>query len=68
MRISIITINYNNAEGLRKTLASVAVQTYEHIEHLIVDGGSNDKSVDIIKEYLRQEESGKRCMVDSLCM
>ena len=32
MKLSIITINYNNAEGLRKTLASVAVQTYPDID------------------------------------
>lgn len=51
MRLSIITINYNNAEGIRKTLASVAVQSYKQIEHIIVDGGSTDGSVDIIKEY-----------------
>ncbi len=51
MKLSIITINYNNAEGLRKTLASVAAQTYRNIEHIIVDGGSTDGSVDIIREY-----------------
>lgn len=51
MKLSIITINYNNAEGLRKTLASVASQTYRNIEHIIVDGGSTDGSVDIIREY-----------------
>ena len=51
MKLSIITINYNNAEGLRKTLASVAAQTYRDIEHIIVDGGSADGSVDVIKEY-----------------
>lgn len=51
MKLSIITINYNNAEGLRKTLASVASQTYRDLEHIIVDGGSTDGSVDIIKEY-----------------
>lgn len=51
MKLSIITINYNNAEGLRKTLASVASQTYCDIEHIIVDGGSTDGSVDIIREY-----------------
>lgn len=51
MKLSIITINYNNAEGLRKTLASVAAQTYRNIEHIIVDGGSADGSVDVIKEY-----------------
>lgn len=56
MKLSIITINYNNAEGLRKTLASVAAQTYRDIEHIIVDGGSTDGSVDVIKEYVRNVE------------
>ena len=51
IKLSIITINYNNAEGLRKTLASVAAQTYPNIEHIIVDGGSTDGSVDVIREY-----------------
>ena len=51
MKLSIITINYNNAEGLCKTLASVAAQTYPNIEHIIVDGGSTDGSVDVIREY-----------------
>ena len=52
MKLSIITINYNNAEGLRKTLASVAAQTYRDIEHIIIDGGSTDGSVEAIKEYV----------------
>jgi glycosyltransferase involved in cell wall biosynthesis len=51
MKLSIVTINYNNAEGLRKTLASVASQTYHNIEHIIIDGGSTDGSVDIIRDY-----------------
>ena len=55
MKLSIITINYNNAEGLRKTLASVAAQTYADIEHIIVDGGSTDGSVEIIREYADNE-------------
>jgi len=56
MTLSIITINYNNAEGLRKTLASVAAQTYRNIEHIIIDGGSTDGSVEVIKEYVRSVE------------
>lgn len=52
MKLSIITINYNNAEGLRKTLASVSEQSYRAIEHIIIDGGSTDGSVDAIKEYV----------------
>ena len=57
MRLSIITINYNNAEGLRKTLASVASQTYRNIEHIIIDGGSTDGSVDVIREYAEDQTS-----------
>ena len=52
MKLSIITINYNNAAGLKRTLDSVAAQTYRDIEHIIIDGGSTDGSVDIIKEYV----------------
>ena len=55
MKLSIITINYNNAEGLCKTLASVATQTFRDFEHIIVDGGSTDSSVDIIREYADNE-------------
>lgn len=51
MKLSIITINRNNAEGLRKTLASVAAQTYRNIEHIIIDGASTDGSVDVIRDY-----------------
>lgn len=52
MKLSIITINYNNAEGLKRTLSSVAEQMYRDIEHIIIDGGSTDGSVDVIKEYV----------------
>ena len=52
VKLSIITINYNNVEGLRRTLASVAAQTYRNIEHIIIDGGSTDGSVDVIKDYV----------------
>lgn len=51
MKLSIITINYNNAEGLSKTLASVAAQSYANIQHVIVDGNSSDTSKDIIIDY-----------------
>ena len=60
MKLSIITINYNNAEGLRKTLASVASQTYAEIEHIIIDGGSTDESVEIIREYADNQAKGER--------
>ena len=50
MRLSIITINYNNADGLRKTMESVFAQTYRDFEYIIVDGASTDGSVDVIRE------------------
>lgn len=51
IKLSIVTINYNDAAGLKKTLDSVAAQTYPYIQHIIVDGGSTDGSVEIIREY-----------------
>ncbi len=50
-RISIITVNRNNAEGLKKTIQSVIEQTYTNYEFIIIDGHSSDKSVDIISQY-----------------
>lgn len=51
MKYSIITINYNNKDGLKKTIESVINQSYRNFEYIIIDGGSTDGSVDIIKEY-----------------
>ena len=51
MKFSIITINYNNNKGLKKTIESVIGQTYKDFEYIIIDGGSDDGSVDTIKKY-----------------
>ena len=52
MKLSIVTINFNNAGGLKKTIDSVAAQTYREYEHIIVDGNrTKDDSVRIIQEY-----------------
>lgn len=51
-RISIITINYNDASGLEETVKSVASQSYAALEYIVVDGGSNDGSVSIIEKYV----------------
>lgn len=56
-KLSIVTINYNNVEGLKRTLSSVAEQSYRDIEHIIIDGGSTDGSVDAIKEYVAANPS-----------
>lgn len=57
MKLSIITINRNNADGLKRTLESVAAQTNKEFEHIIVDGASTDESVNVIKEYAQRVNS-----------
>lgn len=49
MKLSVITINYNNKEGLRNTIDSIRNQTTHDFEYIIIDGGSTDGSVDVIK-------------------
>ena len=54
--LSIITINYNNADGLQKTIESVMSQKlddYSEIEYIIVDGGSKDASVEVIQNGIK---------------
>ena len=51
MKFSIITVNYNNREGLIKTIESVINQTCTDYEYIIIDGDSNDGSAEVIKEY-----------------
>lgn len=51
MKISIITVTYNSAATVRDTMESVLKQAYKDYEYLVIDGGSKDNTVDIIKEY-----------------
>lgn len=53
-KISIITVNYNNLNGLKKTIQSVQEQTYSNFEYVVIDGGSTDGS----KEYIEQQKYG----------
>ena len=50
-KISVVTVNLNHAQGLTKTLESVRAQTFRDVEQIVVDGGSTDGSVEIIKKY-----------------
>jgi glycosyltransferase involved in cell wall biosynthesis len=51
-RLSIITINYNNAPGLQKTMESVFAQSFTDYEYIIIDGGSTDGFKEIIEKHL----------------
>jgi len=50
-KLSIITINLNNKKGLDKTIRSVIAQTYTDFEYIVIDGGSKDGSVGLIKQH-----------------
>lgn len=62
-KVSIITVCFNSEKTIRKTLESVACQTYSNYEYIIVDGKSTDHTLDIVEEY--RERFGDRMMVIS---
>jgi len=51
LKLSVVTINFNNCEGLEKTIQSVVSQTSPNFEFIIIDGGSSDRSTDVINQY-----------------
>lgn len=52
--ISVITVVFNGAETLRDTIESIAMQSYENVEHIVLDGGSTDGTVEILQDYNQQ--------------
>lgn len=57
-KVSVVTTTYNDIENLKRILAEVKKQTYPNIEHIIVDGGSTDGTVDLLKK-LEEKEPGR---------
>lgn len=50
-KITVVTVCYNASKCIEKTLQSVVGQTYPHMEYIVIDGGSTDGTVDIIRKY-----------------
>lgn len=50
-RLSVITIVYNNVKDIERTVLSVLNQTYTNVEYILIDGGSSDGTVDLLKRY-----------------
>lgn len=48
--ISVITVCYNSADMLQRTIKSLRMQTYKEIEYIVIDGASKDNTLQVIKE------------------
>ncbi|MBQ9356298.1 MAG: glycosyltransferase [Prevotella sp.] len=57
VKFSVVTITYNAAAVLQRTLDSVARQTYADVEHLIIDGASTDSTLSMVQQYKAQSDS-----------
>ena len=67
-RFTVVTITYNAAAVVQRTLDSVLCQTYEDVEHLIIDGASTDETLQIVEAYKQQSDesdSGHKVIVKS---
>ena len=65
MKISIITVSYNSASTIKDTFDSIRIQNYKNIEYIVIDGGSNDNTLniinsnkDIISNWISEKDNG----------
>lgn len=59
MKISLITVCFNSEKTIKDTIKSVLKQTYKNYEYIIIDGKSNDKTLEIVNKYLEKESKIK---------
>ena len=52
IKVSVLIANYNNQKYIKESIDSINRQTYKNIEYIIVDGGSTDGTIDIIKKNI----------------
>src|ERR1035437_3926733 len=69
--LTVITVVYNNFRNIENTILSIINQTYSNIEYIIIDGGSNDGTIDLIKKYedfidlwISEPDSGVYCAMN----
>lgn len=69
MKLSVITINYNDREGLKRTVDSVLAQDFRDFEWIVIDGGSTDGSVEVIENTVKllSEEGERSSLVSFWC-
>ena len=65
MKISLITVCYNSEATIEDTLKSVLVQNYDNYEHIIIDGGSTDSTLNIIKKYQKKYKDNLKYISES---
>lgn len=64
LKISIVTPSFNQGEYIEQTIESVLNQSYENFEHIVIDGGSDDSTIEILKKYkhlkwISEKDSGQ---------
>jgi glycosyltransferase involved in cell wall biosynthesis len=51
LKVSIVTVSYNSRQTIEKTIKSIEQQTYDNIEYIVIDGGSNDGTLSVIRDH-----------------